>query len=113
MGLGIGINAQQPDAGKLKGRQEAIACGVWFTSTGQAMPKMLKFQRDDGEIRTISPIHTLSCEKKNYCGIPTLEYRCCADFEGCRYSFYLLYYIERQEWKVLWKDVKTCADDIT
>ena len=44
MSMGIGINSEQPDAGELKGRQEPVACGVWFTSEGVAMPKMLKFR---------------------------------------------------------------------
>ena len=43
MSMGIGTNARKPDEGKLKreNRRE-VACGVWCTSTGTAMPKMIK-----------------------------------------------------------------------
>ena len=39
MGMGIGINTERPDEGQLRGRQEPVACYVWFTSTGRAMPR--------------------------------------------------------------------------
>lgn len=104
MSMGIGINAQSPDAGQIRGLQEPVACGVWFTSSGTVMPKFLKFCGDDGEIRLLSGIHVIRAQKQNYCGIPTFEYECDAEFEGCCYHFYLLYYIERQEWKILWKN---------
>ncbi len=73
MGMGIGINVHTPDAGKIRGRQEPVACGVWYTSTGTAIPKLIKFQGEDGEIRTLTNLHVLSFEKKNYCGIPTVN----------------------------------------
>lgn len=103
MSMGIGTNSEQPDAGELKGRQEPVACGVWFTSEGVAMPKMLKFQDEEGMIHTISHIHVISSEKKHYCGIPLMEYQCNAEISGVCYPFCLIYYMERQEWKLLWK----------
>ena len=104
MGMGIGINTQKPDAGKIKGKQEPVALSVWFTSKGKVMPKMLKFQDEEGELHTISHIHVSSSAKRNYCGIPTLEFECESVMAACQYSFRLLYYIERQEWKIIWKN---------
>lgn len=103
MGMGIGINAEHPDAGEVRGRQEPVACGVWFTSEGNAVPKLLKFQDEEGLIHTITHIQVVFSEKKQYCGIPLIEYQCNAEIAGMLYSFGLLYYIERQEWKILWK----------
>ena len=103
MGMGIGINVHTPDAGKIRGRQEPVACGVWDKSTGDAIPKMIKFQDANGEIRTLTHIHVLTYEKKNYCGIPTVEYECNAVVSSIKYHFYLLYYVEHQKWTVLWK----------
>ncbi|GAA0799121.1 hypothetical protein DWX43_14975 [Clostridium sp. AF19-22AC] len=103
MGMGIGINVHSPDAGKIKGHQEPVACGVWYTSTGTAIPKMIKFQDADGHIRTLSNLHVRTFEKKNYCGIPTLEYECDAVVNSRKYIFHLLYYVEHQKWTVLWK----------
>ena len=70
MSMGIGTNTQNPDEGELKRDLEKIACGVWFTSTGSVMPKLVKYQDDEGLLHTISQIHVLTQEKKYYCGIP-------------------------------------------
>ncbi len=103
MSMGIGINDERPDAGTLRGRQEPVACGVWFTSTGTAVPKMIKFQDSEGQIHTLPNIHVISVEKKFYCGIPTIEYECDTVIGACRQQFSLLFYVERQEWKILWR----------
>ena len=76
MGMGIGINTERPDEGRIKGFQEPVACYVWFTSTGKVMPKRLKYQRKDGSIGQIDHIHVMTSQHKNYCGIPTIEYEC-------------------------------------
>ena len=70
MSMGIGTNTQNPDEGELKRDLEKIACGVWFTSTGSVMPKLVKYQDDEGLLHTISQIHVLTQERKYYCGIP-------------------------------------------
>ena len=74
--MGIGINTQNPDEGELKRDLEEIACGVWFTSTGAVMPKLVKYQDEEGLLHTISQIRVLTQDKKFYCGIPIQEYRC-------------------------------------
>ncbi len=107
--MGIGVNAQSPDEGELKKTQAPAACGVWFTSNGRVLPKMLKFQESDGQIVTLAHIRILTEEEKHYCGIPTLRYKCTGqrvkkdgrETAGEILEFTLLYYIERQEWKLL------------
>ena len=54
MSMGIGTNTQNPDEGELKRDLEKIACGVWFTSTGSVMPKLVKYQDEEGLLHTIS-----------------------------------------------------------
>ena len=83
MSMGIGTNTQNPDEGELKRDLEKIACGVWFTSTGSVMPKLVKYQDEEGLLHTISQIHVLTQEKKYYCGIPIQEYRCSTVLEPC------------------------------
>ena len=115
MGMGIGINSQETDFGEIRGYQKAIACGVWFTSNGTVIPKMIKYQDGEGELHTVSNLHVLTCTKKNYCGIPTIEYLCSTSVGMNHYEFHLLFYIEKQEWKILWKNVReenqSCAED--
>lgn len=103
MGMGIGINAQKPDAGRIKGRQEPVACGVWFTSTGRAIPKIIKMQNGQDGYKILDTVRVISCADKYYCGIPTVEYECETENEGVSRRFSLLYYPEKREWKLLWK----------
>lgn len=104
MGMGIGINSSNPDAGQVKGRQQPIACGVWFTSTGRAMPKMIKYLDSEGCEQILNSIHVQSAEQKFYCGIPAIEYVCDAMTGTKKQEFRLLFYIERQQWRLLWKN---------
>ena len=82
MSMGIGINTQNPDEGELKRDLEEIACGVWFTSTGAVMPKLVKYQDEEGLLHTISQIRVLTQDKKFYCGIPIQEYDTVKDFNS-------------------------------
>lgn len=102
MGMGIGTNTQKADEGELKRTQEEIACGVWFTSTGNTMPRIIKFQDGEGMIRTITNIRILIQEKKQYCGIPVWEYRCSTLSNEREYLFRLYYYPEECKWKISW-----------
>lgn len=113
--MGIGTNTQKTDHGEIRGYQEAVACSAWFTSTGAVMPKMIKYKDDNGIIRTLNNIHVRNCEKRNYCGIPTFYFDCDVVVSSRCYPFQLLYYMERQEWKILWKntrrDDQKCVED--
>lgn len=102
MGMGIGIHSDAPGEERVRGRQEKVACYVWFTSHGAVMPKMIKFMGEDEELHTISHFQVIFQEQKNYCGIPAIEFYCRAFTEREQY-FWLLYYPERQEWKLLWE----------
>lgn len=103
MGMGIGINSERPDEGKVRGWQEPVACYVWFTSEGKAIPKRLKYLDTEGFVQEIRGIHVVSSSEKNYCGIPTVEYDCNCIIGNREYAFRLLYYLERHIWKLLWK----------
>lgn len=104
MGMGIGINAGHPDEGELAGKQEPVACYVWFTSTGKAMPKRIKYMDRYGAVREVWGIHVLSHKESRYCGIPAVRYECSCEISGAEYLFTLIYYIEKHEWKLLWRD---------
>lgn len=103
MGMGIGINSEKPDEREVRGWQEPVACYVWFTSEGKAIPKRLKYLDTEGFVQEIRGIHVVSSSEKNYCGIPTVEYDCNCIIGNREYAFRLLYYLERHIWKLLWK----------
>ena len=103
MAMGIGINTGKPDEGELKRKQEEIACGVWFTSTGAVLPKMIKYKDESGVIQTIQQIQIRKQKKKYYCGIPAIEYCCSTVYNNREYIFRLYYYIETNCWKLSWE----------
>ena len=104
MNMGIGTNTRKPDEGQMKRKNlREVACGVWFTSKGTVMPKMIKYQDDKGMIHSIDQIHVQSRDMKYYCGIPIHEYRCSTVAEGQEYLFRLYYYAEENRWKISWE----------
>lgn len=103
MGFGIGINTEKTNAGMIRGKQEVVACDCWFTSSGKTIPRFLKYQDADGLIYSIHDIQVHSSQKKNYCGIPMIEYECSCIQDGQEYYFRLLFQILDCLWKIVWK----------
>lgn len=104
MNMGIGTNAQNPDQGKLKRKLDEIACGVWYTSKGTTIPKMIKFQDAEGFIHCITNIRIHDHAEKYYCGIPIQEFLCSTVIENTEYRFRLYYYPQTHCWKMSWED---------
>lgn len=103
MAFGVGVNTGKADGGKIKGRQEAVACGCWFTSQGNTLPKYIKYQDEEGMSRGISDIEVLYSQKQNYCGIPMVEYVCRGVTQGMRRGFRLFFHLEECIFKIVWE----------
>lgn len=100
MAFEISVNSSKADAGDIRGTQQNIACQCWFTSTGRAMPLMLKVQDENGEIRTIREITVHSQEKKQYAGAPSIEYDCTLTLHGRSVRAWLIYYLSENRWVI-------------
>lgn len=100
MAFGIGSNVPEADAGSVRGTQRKIACECWFTSTGKIVPLMLKIQDEDGEIQTIREITVHSQEKKQYAGVPSIEYDCTLGVRGQSLRVWLIYYQAENRWVI-------------
>ena len=103
MSMGTKPDIRYTDEGRLRRGQKEIACGVWFTSTGNAMPKMIKYRDEEGIIRQIDHINVVEQEKKSYGGRPIQEYRCSVVYGDREYLFRLYYYTESCYWKLSWE----------
>ena len=103
MAFGIGTNTQAADAGKVKGKQQEIACHCWFTNSGKMTPTMLKIEDEDGEIRTIRQIQVLSQEEKMYAGIPSVEFDCIITILKQQINTRLIYYKEENRWVLVYR----------
>ena len=93
MAFGIGTNTSTPNAGEVKGSQWEVACDCWFTADGDLLPRYIKVKDEDGEIRTIKQLQIHSQERKNYAGIPSIEFDCTIVILGRQLAAKLIYYM--------------------
>ena len=100
-GIGTNTNSKEKNAGILKGRQIEIACDCWFTRVGKTIPRTIKFETEEGEIRALSNIRVICSEDKVFCGIKTREYICTAEFEQQEREFRLLFKKEDCRWYMI------------
>ena len=98
MAFGIGTNKKEADAGSVRGTQREIACECWFTSTGKIIPLMLKIKDEDGEMLVIKKIEVHYQEKKNYAGIPSIEFDCTLTILEQAIRAKLIYYQTESRW---------------
>ncbi len=98
MSFGIGTNTQVTNAGEIKGERKAIACQCWFTSTGNCIPLMIKFEDEDGVIQSVRDIMILYAQKKYYAGIQTMEYACQLKYCGQVREVKLIFLQEECKW---------------
>ena len=98
--MAFGVRTNQKSTGRsfVRGIQKKVACESWFTSTGKAMPLMVKVEDENGEIRTIREIMVHSYEKKMYAGVPSIEYDCTLTVENRRIRVWLIYYPTENQW---------------
>ena len=100
--FGMGMHGQPRDAGVLRGKQREIACDCWFTSKGKIIPRMIKFEDEEGILQTLQPIVVHVTEEKRFCGISTRVYQCSAVHEQTVYYFQLIYRKEECRWFLIW-----------
>lgn len=98
MAFGIGTNCQVGDAGVRPGVQQEIACQCWYTASGKGIPVMIKVKDEEEIIHTIRGIRVNYSEKKNYAGVPSLEYVCEIDHLGWRRNVKLIFLVNENKW---------------
>lgn len=101
MAFGIGINTELPDKGEVKGRQMEVAVGCWFTSQGNTIPQLIKWEDEEGTVHTINQIRILYKEQKKYAGTPTMEYRCEIKEDNYIREVKLIFFMEERKWRMI------------
>lgn len=96
--FGIGINTQGTESGKIRGTQLEVACGCWFTVSGKTKPYIVKIEDENKAIQTLSNFHVYYSERKNYCGIPSIEYVCSFILEGVETHAKMIYFKDTDKW---------------
>ncbi len=87
--------------GEVQGTCGKVAVGCWYTSNGRCIPKMIRYEDEDGSIRTVTGIRVISEEKKYYNG-NLLEAFICKAKDGDREKlFALLHHSGTNVWRRL------------
>ena len=101
MGFALGIEKEKLQERAVKGRYAKVAVGCWFTSTGKAIPKMLKYEDEEGMRHLVNDIQVLKTEQKYYAGILSHKYVCQTMSGGLNQEFVLLYYPGENTWSMV------------
>ncbi|MGI6070067.1 MAG: hypothetical protein ACOYBE_06525 [Blautia sp.] len=112
MAFGIGVNTERPDLGPLRGPQEDVACDCWFSSTGNTIPRMIKYQDKEGQIHRLEGIRVREIRRHRRCGISMVEYKCSVCVEGQEYKFLLMFHMEACQWKLIWENLGDLEQEV-
>lgn len=75
-----------------------VACNIWFTATGKAMPLMIKYKNSTGEIKSIHDIRVIHDKEQIYSGVKSHEYICKGTVNHDDQYFKLIFYQDRVIW---------------
>jgi hypothetical protein len=100
----IGAERETLQEHAVRGVYHKVAVGCWFTASDRAIPQMIKYETEDGEIRTLHNIQIVRTERKHYAGILSQKYVCRANVEGRIWEFILLYHMESNHWDLIIQD---------
>lgn len=85
----------------VRGRYRKAAVDCWFTSSGQGIPRLVKYEDDEGCLQTLRNIQVLQREQQHYGGLWTRRYACRTAVEGRTVDFLLLYHAESNSWELV------------
>ena len=69
MGFTLERQTDRLQAKEVRGNYQKVAVACWFTSNGRSMPRMVKYEDEEGTIRSIRNIHLIKTEEKYFAGI--------------------------------------------
>ncbi len=92
MGFAVGMEKERLQEKAVRGRYVKVAVGCWFTSTGKAIPKVLKYEDEEGMRHLMNDIQVLKTEQKYYAWILRHKYVCQAVLGTRSEEFVLLYF---------------------
>lgn len=101
MGFAISTEKEKLQERAIRGKYLKAAVGCWFTSSGKAMPQIVKYEDDDGCIQILRDIHVINTTQKYYAGIQSRKYDCSVIVDQRKQEFTLLYNPETGQWNMV------------
>ncbi len=100
MGFSLEPQREKLQERRAQGSFRNVAVMCWFTSSGKAIPKLIKYEDENGVRHTVNHIEIISYDKKFYAGIDALKYKCRAEFTGIMKEFILMFHPDGTIWEM-------------
>ena len=101
MGFALESQEEKLHERAVRGRYHKVAVLCWFTSTGKAMPKAVKYEDEENCLQMINQIQILKTDEKHYAGILRQRYDCRAVIDDRIQQFTLLYHPGENTWDMM------------
>lgn len=101
MGFVVTSQEEKKQEAGIRGHYRKVAVGCWFTSTGRAIPKMVRYEDDEGIRHIMEHIQVLKTDQKHYAGIRLQRYDCRTTINGIQIDFILLYHPAENLWDMV------------
>lgn len=101
MGFAVGMETERLQERAIRGIPRKVAADCWFTSTGKMIPRMIKYEDEEGFRHMLKDIEVLKSDKKYYAGIPIHRYDCRTVINNRIQQFILCYHPEDNTWDMI------------
>ena len=101
MGFVVSSGTEILEEKGIQGCWQKVAVDCWFTSTGRAIPRMVKYEDQDGCLQVLRDIQVIKQDQKNYAGIYCQRFDCRTQLEGRQYDFILLFHANEHTWDMV------------
>ncbi len=104
MGFCAGSEGNISDERGRSGRRQRVAVDCWFTATGRTMPRMVKYEDEDGCLQTLRDIYIVKQDQSHYVGIYCQQFYCRAVVDGKARDFILFFHSKNHTWDMMVPD---------
>ena len=101
MGFVVSSGTEILEEKGIQGCWQKVAVDCWFTSTGRAIPRMVKYEDQDGCLQVLRDIQVIKQDQKNYAGVYCQRFDCRAVVDGMEREFVLLFHIREHTWDMV------------
>lgn len=101
MGFVVSSGTETLEEREIRGHWQKVAVDCWFTSTGRAMPRMVKYEDQDGCLQVLRDIRVVKQEQKHYAGVCCQRFDCRTVIDHREYEFILLFHFREHTWDMI------------
>lgn len=101
MGFMVSSGTEILEEKGIQEHRQKVAVDCWFTSTGRAMPRMVKYEDRDGCLQVLRNIQVIKQDQKNCAGIYCQRFDCRTVVDGRECDFILVFHAKEHRWDMV------------